>query len=93
MPTLQAVRSWGTELDQVAERIGIRFGRRDLRAHAGRYLRGLISRVQRKNGWHQHITLSMLAYATLVVLRERIRSAPSKKVNRSFLSRSRRSAV
>jgi SRSO17 transposase len=51
MPTIRTVRCWGTELDQVAERIGVRFGRRDLRAHAGRYLRGLISRVQRKNGW------------------------------------------
>jgi SRSO17 transposase len=51
MPTLRAVRSWGKELDTVSERIGVRFGRRDLRVHAGRYLRGLISRVQRKNGW------------------------------------------
>lgn len=51
MPTLRAVRSWSSELEQVAERIGVRFGRRDLRAHAGRYLRGLISRVERKNGW------------------------------------------
>ena len=51
MPTIRAVHSWGSELDQVAERIGVRFGRRDLRAHAVRYLRGLISRVERKNGW------------------------------------------
>ena len=51
MPTLPGVRSWGRELEQVAERIGGRFRRRDLRLHSGRYLRGLISRVKRKNGW------------------------------------------
>ena len=51
MLTLRAVRSWGRVLDQVVDRIGVRFRRRDLRAHAGRYLRGLISRVERKNGW------------------------------------------
>ena len=31
--------------------IGPRFSRRDLRAHSERYLLGLISRVERKNGW------------------------------------------
>ncbi|HTN74487.1 MAG TPA: IS701 family transposase, partial [Pirellulaceae bacterium] len=51
MPTLSVVRAWSSELEQVAERIGGRFARRELRAHAGRYLRGLISRVERKNGW------------------------------------------
>lgn len=51
MLTLRAVRSWGRVLDQVVNRIGVRFRRRDLRAHAGRDLRGLISRVERKNGW------------------------------------------
>lgn len=47
---LEAAR-WIEEVDAAAEMIGPRFGRRDLRAHAGRYLRGLISRVPRKNGW------------------------------------------
>ena len=51
MLTLRAMRSWGRVLDQVVDRIGVRFRRRDLRAHAGRYFRGLISRGERKNGW------------------------------------------
>lgn len=45
------VMGWADELDVVTERIATRFCRKDLRAHAGRYLRGLSSRVERKNGW------------------------------------------
>lgn len=51
MPTIQDVQSWVGELEAIALRIAGRFSRRDLRAHAGRYLQGLISRVERKNGW------------------------------------------
>jgi SRSO17 transposase len=51
MPTFKAVRQWSDEVDGVASRIGARFGRREQREHAGRYLRGLLARVQRKNGW------------------------------------------
>lgn len=51
MPTNREVSGWGDELDAVARVIGSRFSRRDLRAHAESYLRGLISRVERKNGW------------------------------------------
>ncbi len=51
MPTLKTVRQWSREVDAVASRFGERFGRREQRAHAGRYLRGLIARVERKNGW------------------------------------------
>lgn len=51
MPTIRQVRQWGGEITAVAERIGGRFYRREQRAHAARYLQGLISRVQRKNGW------------------------------------------
>jgi SRSO17 transposase len=51
MPTAREVRKWAGELDRVHGRIGGRFSRVDLRAHAGNYLRGLISRVERKNGW------------------------------------------
>ena len=40
--------SWSSELARV---VGPRFSRRDLRAHSESYLRGLISRVERKNGW------------------------------------------
>lgn len=51
MPTLRDLRRWTRELDVAAMRIGPRFSRKDLRGHAGDYLRGLISRVERKNGW------------------------------------------
>lgn len=51
MPTDREVSRWIEEVDAAARRIGPRFSRRDLRAHSARYLRGLISRVERKNGW------------------------------------------
>ncbi len=51
MPTDQEVSRWIEEVDVTARRIGPRFSRRDLRAHSARYLRGLISRIERKNGW------------------------------------------
>ena len=51
MPTDQEVFKWVEEVDAAARMIGPRFGRRDLRCHAECYLRGLISRVERKNGW------------------------------------------
>ena len=51
MPTNQGVARWGDEISLVAPMIGPRFSRRDLRAHSERYLQGLMSRVERKNGW------------------------------------------
>ena len=51
MPTDQEVFQWIEEVDAAARRIGPRFSRRDLRSHSARYLRGLISRIERKNGW------------------------------------------
>ena len=51
MPTFQKVLRWREEVEAVASRIGERFGRREPREHAVRYLRGLLARVERKNGW------------------------------------------
>ena len=51
MPTLREVRGWERETEAVAERIGARFRRCEQRLHAGRYLRGLLACVERKNGW------------------------------------------
>ena len=51
MPTDRDVRRWAEEIEEVARRIGPRFSRRDLREHSVRYLQGLISRIERKNGW------------------------------------------
>lgn len=52
MPSIDDVSSWYDEVESVGEWIGPRFSRVDLRAHASRYLRGLTSRIERKNGWH-----------------------------------------
>jgi SRSO17 transposase len=51
MPKDREVAKWIEEIDAAARRIGPRFSRRDLRAHSEHYLRGLISRIERKNGW------------------------------------------
>ncbi len=48
---VREVRRWVREVDAAATRIGPRFARRQLRGRAAQYLRGLISRVERKNGW------------------------------------------
>lgn len=45
------VRSWTGELDVVSERIAPRFARSEVRQRAHDYLRGLLSGVERKNGW------------------------------------------
>jgi SRSO17 transposase len=47
----KTVRSWTQELDAVGERIAPRFARVELRDRARSYLRGLLSGIERKNGW------------------------------------------
>ncbi len=42
---------WGEDFAAVVGRIGPRFARSEARAHAAAYLRGLLSRTERKNGW------------------------------------------
>jgi SRSO17 transposase len=49
--TLRALRAAGDEVPRVAARIGPRFAREDARLRAQAYLRGLLSPVERKNGW------------------------------------------
>lgn len=51
MPTDQEVARWTDEINVSSGIIRDRFSRRDLRAHSEDYLRGLINRVERKNGW------------------------------------------
>src|SRR4051812_13781900 len=46
-----AVERWGKDFDRLLVRVAPCFGRHDLRARAGRYVRGLLGRVDRKNGW------------------------------------------
>jgi len=42
---------WAAALEDVMERIGARFGRVEPRRRALAYLRGLLSPIERKNGW------------------------------------------
>jgi SRSO17 transposase len=50
-PTAQQVDGWAEELTAVGERLGRRFGRSEPRQRALRYIRGLLSDTERKNGW------------------------------------------
>lgn len=46
-----ALTAWTADFAAVVERIGPRFARSEARQHAADYLRGLLSRVERKNSW------------------------------------------
>jgi SRSO17 transposase len=50
-PTAAAVQDWATELDAIGEQLGRHFPRSEPRRRAVEYLRGLLSDVERKNGW------------------------------------------
>jgi SRSO17 transposase len=45
------VRSWDGQFEGLVDRVGPCFGRRDLRRQASGYVKGLLGRVERKNGW------------------------------------------
>jgi SRSO17 transposase len=49
--TIEQIADWRHGLDEVHRRIAPRFVRPEVRARAGRYLAGLLSRAERKNGW------------------------------------------
>jgi len=46
-----ALDRWPVALNELQERIAHRFRRVEVRARVGRYLTGLLQRVERKNGW------------------------------------------
>ncbi len=48
---MTAITEWPDEFAAVVGRIGPRFARSEARAHAAAYLRGLLGRAERKNGW------------------------------------------
>jgi len=48
---LEAVRQWSLWLTEVERQMTPHFGRREVRWRARAYLRGLLSPVERKNGW------------------------------------------
>lgn len=49
--TQAQVASWGAGLEEVERRIGPRFARSEQRRRVRTYLEGLLSPVERKNGW------------------------------------------
>ncbi len=48
---MTAPAAWDTDFTAVVGRIGLRFARSEARRDAADYLRGLLGRVERKNGW------------------------------------------
>jgi SRSO17 transposase len=48
---LAAIEQWPDELEVLLERTASRFRRAEVRERVRRYLMGLLSRVERKNGW------------------------------------------
>jgi len=47
----ETIAGWRAGLEALHARIGSRFRRSEVRERAGRYLAGLLERVERKNGW------------------------------------------
>lgn len=54
------VRGWSDQFRRLCERVGICFGRHDLRSRAWSYVRGLLGPVRRKNSWQlaEHVGAS-----------------------------------
>jgi SRSO17 transposase len=50
-PGTGVVEGWAADFDLLMGRVGPCFSRHDLRGRAGGYVRGLLGRVERKNGW------------------------------------------
>jgi SRSO17 transposase len=50
-PTAVRVREWADEVEAVGQRLGRHFVRSEPRQRAVRYVRGLLSDTERKNGW------------------------------------------
>ncbi len=50
-PTRDDISAWAQELDALHARIAPRFARAEPRHRALTYLKGLLSPVERKNGW------------------------------------------
>jgi hypothetical protein len=49
--TIEAAHGWADGLQAVADRIGPRFPRAEPRQRAVAYVQGLLSPLERKNGW------------------------------------------
>lgn len=49
---LPSLNRWSEALAEIQARIAPRFARAEVRERVGRYVVGLLDRVERKNGWH-----------------------------------------
>jgi SRSO17 transposase len=49
--SLEDVQQWGEQFNQLTERIAPHFKRRETKQHVQDYLKGLLSSIERKNGW------------------------------------------
>ncbi len=49
--SIEEVKGWKEELDEVEQRIGARFSRSEPRRRAMEYITGLLSTAERKNLW------------------------------------------
>ena len=50
-PSIEDLRSWADRLEEVQERLAPYFERAEPRQRAMAYIRGLVSTIERKNGW------------------------------------------
>ena len=50
-PSIEELRSWADQLEEVQDRLAPYFERAEPRQRAMAYLRGLLSITERKNGW------------------------------------------
>ena len=48
---LKQIKDWTAELETLWEKVSPRFGRVEVRHRASRFLQGLLSAAERKNGW------------------------------------------
>ena len=48
---IELVKEWGCEFEELWKSVGVCFFRHDLRGRAEGYVRGLLGRIERKNGW------------------------------------------
>ena len=50
-PSIEELRTWADQLEEVQERLAPYFERAEPRQRVMAYLRGLLSSTERKNGW------------------------------------------
>ncbi len=66
------IRGWEGRFEQMMDRFGVCFARRDLRRQAEGYVRGLLGGVERKNSWQlaEHLGDEAMSKRELEVLQK-----------------------